>query len=568
MSTDIILNVEGLETRAAIVEDGRLVEIHHERNISRRFAGNIYLGRVATVLPGMQAAFIDVGLDRNAFLYIDDINPGHTGLEISDDAERATSGHRRKSITQLITAGQELLVQIAKEPIGTKGARVTTNITLPGRYLVLMPTADYVGVSRRIESEDERARLRELAQGLDRDGMGVIVRTVAEGVSVDDLRRDLSFLKGVWAKIRGRSRKSNAPALMHREYDLVYRIARDCLDDNVDRLFIDSAEEYRRTADFVSSVMPSLSSRIHHYTGKEPILQHFGVEPQLARALKRKVWLDCGGYIVIDATEALVSVDVNTGRFTGTTDLADTVFRTNMEAATEIARQLRLRNLGGIIVIDFIDMDRSDDRERVLARLKEELAKDRTKSNVLGFTSLGLVEMTRKKVRQSLDDVITKTCPVCDGKGRVPSEATTAISAEREIAAASRSNRGRSLLVEVHPSVAALLIGVGGQNLERLERELATPLYVKGRPDMDTSQISISALDDQPLAVQMTVPVTPGQQLEVAVEDRHIGNEYDGIARVNGFVLDIAGAGDRVGETVRVEVTKVFRTYARATLVP
>ncbi len=567
VSTEIILNVEGLETRAAILEDGRLVEIHHERTVSQRFAGNIYLGRVANVLPGMQAAFVNIGLDRNAFLYIDDVSPAQAGHHVDGETERSAGSVNRKSISKLLTPGQELLVQVAKEPIGTKGARVTTNITLPGRYLVLMPTADYVGVSRRIESEDERSRLRELANGLSRDGMGVIVRTVAEGRSVDDLQQDLDFLRGVWDKIRSKSRKANPPSLLHREYDLVYRVARDYLDEKVDRLTIDDAEEYRRTLDFVASVMPSFREKVHHYGGKDPILQYYGVEPELARALKRKVWLDCGGYIVVDSTEALVSIDVNTGKFTGSTSLAETVFRTNMDAAVEIARQLRLRNIGGIVVIDFIDMDRQEDRNRVLARLKEELSKDRTKSNVIGFTGLGLVEMTRKKVRQSLDDFMTKTCPYCEGKGKVPSEVTTAIAAERDIAAAARTYRGRPLLVEANPAIAALLIGSGGQNLERLERDLGVPLYIKGQPNADMTQVTVTPLDDESIAEALLAPVSPGQQLDVIIEDRHVGIECDGIARVDGYVLDVAGAGDRIGDRVRVEVTKVYRTYARACIV-
>lgn len=567
VSTEIILNVEGLETRAAILEDGRLVEIHHERTVSQRFAGNIYLGRVANVLPGMQAAFVDIGLDRNAFLYIDDVSLDQAGNQVDGETVRSAKSPDRKSISRLLSPGQQLLVQVAKEPIGTKGARVTTNITLPGRYLVLMPTVEYIGVSRRIDSEDERARLRELADGLNRDGMGIIVRTVAEGRSVGDLQRDLDFLKGVWGKIRSKSRKANLPCLMHREYDLVYRIARDYLDEKVVRLIIDSAEEYRRTLEFVSSVMPSFKAKIHHYSGKEPILQYYGVEPELARALKRKVWLDCGGYIVVDPTEALVSIDVNTGKFTGSTSLAETVFRTNMDAAAEIARQLRLRNIGGIVVIDFIDMDRQEDRNRVLNRLKEELSKDRTKSNVIGFTGLGLVEMTRKKVRQSLDDFMTKTCPYCEGKGRVPSEVTTAISAERDIAAAARTYCGRPLLIEANPAIAALLIGSGGQNLERLERDLGVPLYIKGQPNADMTQVTVSPLDDESLTEALSAPVSPGQQLEVVIEDRHIGIESDGIARVDGYVLHVAGAGHLIGDRIRVEITKVFRTYARACMV-
>jgi len=568
VSTEIVVNSENLETRAAVLEDGKLVEVHYERNVSRRLAGNIYLGKVVRVLPGMQAAFVDIGLDKNAFLYIDDISESACDSGGIGESERCGSDRMRaKSISRLVASGQQLLVQVAKEPTGTKGARVTTNVTLPGRYIVLMPTADHVGVSRRIESEDERSRLRGMALSLDRRGMGMIVRTAAEGVSEEDLQGDFDFLVSVWEKICSKSKRSDAPALMHREYDLVYRLIRDFVDESVNRLIIDSADEYRRAVDLVSTVMPWFRDRVQHYLGKTPILQHYGVEPQLSRAFSRKVWLDCGGYIVIDPTEALVSIDVNTGKFTGTTSLADTVLRTNMEAAAEIARQLRLRNLGGIIVIDFIDMERPEDREKVLARLKEELARDRTRTNVIGFTGLGLVELTRKKVRQSLDDLMTKECPLCDGKGRVPSEATTAISAEREIAAAARVSEGKPLLVEAHPSVAALLIGVGGQNLERMERDLGISLYIKGRPDVRIDKVIITPLDDEALAAQLVAPVSPGQQVDVEIESRHIANESDGIARVDGYVLDVDGAGDRVGDVVRVEVTKVFRTYARAVIV-
>ena len=547
MSTEIVVNSENLETRAAVLEDGKLIEVHYERNVSRRLAGNIYLGKVVRVLPGMQAAFVDIGLDKNAFLYIDDISESACDSGGIGESERCGSDRMRaKSISRLVASGQQLLVQVAKEPTGTKGARVTTNVTLPGRYIVLMPTADHVGVSRRIESEDERSRLRGMALSLDRRGMGMIVRTAAEGVSEEDLQGDFDFLVSVWEKICSKSKRSDAPALMHREYDLVYRLI-DFVDESVNRLIIDSADEYRRAVDLVSTVMPWFRDRVQHYLGKTPILQHYGVEPQLSRAFSRKVWLDCGGYIVIDPTEALVSIDVNTGKFTGTTSLADTVLRTNMEAAAEIARQLRLRNLGGIIVIDFIDMERPEDREKVLARLKEELARDRTRTNVIGFTGLGLVELTRKKVRQSLDDLMTKECPLCDGKGRVPSEATTAISAEREIAAAARVSEGKPLLVEAHPSVAALLIGVGGQNLERMERDLGISLYIKGRPDVRIDKVIITPLDDEALAAQLVAPVSPGQQVDVEIESRH---RQATESLVDGYVLDIDGAGDRVGDVV------------------
>jgi len=295
VSTEIVVNSENLETRAAVLEDGKLVEVHYERNVSRRLAGNIYLGKVVRVLPGMQAAFVDIGLDKNAFLYIDDISESACDSGGIGESERCGSDRMRaKSISRLVASGQQLLVQVAKEPTGTKGARVTTNVTLPGRYIVLMPTADHVGVSRRIESEDERSRLRGMALSLDRRGMGMIVRTAAEGVSEEDLQGDFDFLVSVWEKICSKSKRSDAPALMHREYDLVYRLIRDFVDESVNRLIIDSADEYRRAVDLVSTVMPWFRDRVQHYLGKTPILQHYGVEPQLSRAFSRKVWLDCG----------------------------------------------------------------------------------------------------------------------------------------------------------------------------------------------------------------------------------------------------------------------------------
>ncbi len=570
MQKEILVNVEPGETRVAILEDGVLVEVYYERPTGQRTVGSIFKGKVENVLPGMQAAFVNIGLERNAFLYVSDALPAKNVEEEGDGQIRVEQKERngRLTIEDLLKPGQEIMIQVAKEAIGTKGARVTTHCTLPGRFLVLMPTVDYVGVSRRIESDRERDRLRKIAERIRPQGTGLIVRTVAEGKSEQELAQDAEFLIKLWKKILERNRTGPAPQLLHKDMGLIYRIIRDSFTEEVDRFVIDSKAEYEKVLELLDDIAPSLKKRVElFYSSERTIFDLYTLEPEIEKALRRRVWLKSGGYIVIDRTEALTAIDVNTGKYVGTVDLQDTVFRTNLEAAREIARQLRLRDIGGIIICDFIDMESDAHRQKVLKTLEEHLRRDRTRTYVLGITQLGLVEITRKKAKQSLDDAMQKPCPYCEGKGRVLSEESVAAKLRREIKAMLRRSSDEALLVEVHPAVAALLIGAGGINLRALENETGKAIYIRGSDQCHLENMVVRAMGTREEVEAKALPVRQGQILEVKVEEPHVSNLWDGIARIEGYVLDVEGGAKLVGERVRVEVTKVHRTYAKAKVV-
>ncbi|OPY57783.1 MAG: Ribonuclease G [Pelotomaculum sp. PtaU1.Bin035] len=558
MLKEIVVNVGEEENRVAVLEDKTPVEVYIERSVNQRLVGNIFKGRVENVLPGMQAAFVNIGLEKNAFLYVEDASPA-----------RSLEGHGQGgsalgiNICDILKQGQEVVVQIVKEPIGTKGPRVTTNITLPGRFLVLMPTVDYIGISRRIDSDKERERLKDLASRVKPEGMGVIVRTVAEGVEEEEFRQDINLLTKLWRKILSRSAHSPVPNLVHRDLVLVQRILRDVFTEDVDRLILDSRYEYEKVLDLLDITDSHLKIKVF-LDEREDIFLDYGIEQEIEKSLKRKVWLKCGGYLVIDQAEALTAVDVNTGKYVGTTNLEDTVLKTNLEAAREIARQLRLRNIGGIIIVDFIDMMKEENRQEVLQILEEEIKKDKTKTNILGITQLGLVEMTRKKVRPSLAEVLQKPCPYCEGRGKVLSEETLGIHFKNQIYHMARQTSSDTILVEANPLVAARLIGSGGVSLRDLENKTNKSLYIRGSAANHIESISIKPIQGNEDIQAGTLPVKPGEVLEVRVEEPHVSNLNDGIARVNGFILNIEGGGILVGETIPVEVGKVFRTYAKA----
>ena len=556
---EIITTVGEEETRVAVLENKVLVEMYIERAPSQRLVGSIYKGRVENVLPGMQAAFVDIGLEKNAFLYVEDAMP-------SRPLESADSTALGYNICDILKQGQEIIVQIVKEPIGSKGARITTHITLPGRYLVLMPNVDYVGISRRIENEKERERLREMVSQIKPANMGIIVRTVAVGVEVEELHWDINMLTGLWTKIANQTQNTPAPNLLHRDLELVQRILRDIFTEDVDRLIIDSYDEYQKILDLLDGVDYHLKGKVF-FIDNVNLFEENNINQEIGNILKNTVWLKCGGYIVIDQAEALTAIDVNTGKYVGSTNLEDTVLKTNLDAAVEIARQLRLRNIGGIIIVDFIDMGKEEHQQQVLSVFEEEISKDKTKTNLLGITQLGLVEMTRKKVRPSLSDVLQKTCPYCEGKGKVLSEETVGINVRQQICQLAKQTGAGTILVEANPLVAARLIGSGGANLRELEAHTAKKLFIRGSADQHIEMVTISPIYDQADIKSNNMPVKPGQVLEVQVEEQHINNHEDGISRINGFVLDIEGAGKMVGETVAIEIDRVFRTYARAKLI-
>ena len=459
MERELLVECAGDQTRLAVVEDGELAEFYIERKGHEKLVGNIYKGRAANVLPGMEAAFVDIGMEKNGFLYAGDILVDKTDFGL--DPHALEQELKNLSIKKLLKVGQEILVQVIKEPGGSKGPRLTSHITLPGRLAVLLPTVGYVGVSRRIEAEDERARLRAMAEALKPQGMGLIIRTAAEGVCEADLERDVKYLKQLWDSIAQRAAATSAPALLHRDVSLVYRAVRDMLVGGVKSLIIDDAQQYALARSTAEMLSPELAQKVIHHSAEAPVFEPYRIDAQAEKALLRRVWLKSGGYLVFDYAEALTVVDVNTGKFVGKHSLSDTVFQTNCEAVIELARQLRLRDIGGIIVIDFIDMDRAEQREQLLTLLRKELKKDRTKTNLVGITELGLVEMTRKKVHQPIHTLLMQPCACCQGSGRVLSDESIARAALSELRARSAAGQSSAFLIETTPAVAGQMLLLG-----------------------------------------------------------------------------------------------------------
>ena len=505
MKNLLLVNADGPEKRVALVENGQLAELYMERRRDGGIVGNIYKGRVVRILPGMQAAFVDIGVGKAAFLYVADAGgkpEDVSGLfyadqdekEEQDELPREEMTHaalREAPIEDQIREGQEILVQVAKEPIGTKGARVTTYISLPGRHLVFMPTVDHIGISRRITDDDERARLREMLEEIRPVGVGFIVRTVAEGQEPDVLRSDMEFLLKLWEEVLERNSRESAPCLLYQELDLTVRTVRDLLSPNVDSLVVDDRDEYKRLCRFIATFAPRYRHKVELYSGGEPLFDVHDVELEVDRAFDRKVWLKSGGYLIIDQGEALTSVDVNTGRFVGRRNLEDTITRTNLEAVREVVHQLRLRNIGGIIVIDFIDMEREGNRAKVWRSLQDALRPDRAKSNVLKISELGLVEMTRKRVRESLVNQLSEACPYCEGKGFVKSTLTVCYEVLREIRRQAENLAGERVEIRVNPDVADLLAASEHEHVALLERRFGKTIVVTARPDFHCEQFEI-----------------------------------------------------------------------------
>ncbi|MGE3401034.1 MAG: ribonuclease E/G [Vicinamibacterales bacterium] len=487
MNKEMIISSNAHETRVAILEEDQVAEIFIERERQRGVVGNLYKGRVSKVLPGMQSAFVDLGLERDGFLYVSDVlatfeefdrletdddppSPGTNGGQAS--ARQAGGGRGRDrerekgpepKIEELLKEGQEVIVQVAKEPLGTKGARLTSHATMPGRFLVFMPTVDHVGVSRKIDSREERSRLRGIVREFrEQHGFtgGVIIRTAAAGRPKDDIVSDLSYFHRVWTEIRQKSETSKAPAVVYQEQSLVAKLLRDLLTDDFSAIRIDSAVEHRRVLELIERIMPSLAPKVKLYDKEYPIFEEYGVQAELDKALRSKVWLKSGGSIVINQTEALVAIDVNTGRYVGKKSagrLEDTILKTNLEAAKEIVRQVRLRDLGGIIVLDFIDMEEKKNRQKVFQTVEQELRRDRSPSKALQVSDFGLVIITRKRVKQSLERVLTEPCPYCAGSAVIKSSSTICYEILAEVKKISADLDGQSLVLRVNPDIARAL---------------------------------------------------------------------------------------------------------------
>lgn len=493
---EIIVDINPYQTRVVLLEDGSPSEIYIERRGRERLVGNIYKGKVQNVLPGMQAAFVDIGLERNAFLYAGDIQIDRS--DFTFHGEQNDIKPAALNIKDIVKPGQEVMVQIVKEPVGTKGARVTTNITLPGRTLVLMPSVNYVGVSRRIEDEEERTRLKNTLEGITEEyKMGVIVRTAAEGKGEAEFRADMHFLARLWERIQQKSKLVSAPHLIHAEEPLVFRTIRDLFTPDIKRLVINDREFYEKVQVVAGILSPALREKVELYEGVPDMFDLLGLETAIEKALSRKVWMKNGGYIIIDQTEALTTIDVNTGKYVGTDNLQETITVTNCEAAKEIARQLRLRDISGIIIVDFIDMDEIADKERVLATLRAELQKDRTKSNVLGITQLGLVEMTRKKTRQCISHTLQSPCPYCGGDGKVLSHETVVLKARKQLMRMMATESSCDYLLRVHPHIAEIIADYSVPQMPILPAMNGRTVYVQADHHMRIDEFEVQRLTSQ-----------------------------------------------------------------------
>ncbi|TLY34968.1 MAG: Rne/Rng family ribonuclease [Nitrospirae bacterium] len=500
MGSDIIVNVAREETRVAVLDRKILTDLYIDRAKQRDFVGNVYKGKVVKVLPGLQAAFIDIGQDKAAFMHVSELigapEMGEPLLELDDKTTEVAKAHRHSSkpIEDLLEEGQELMVQVTKGPIGTKGSRVTAYVSLPGRYLVFMPTVEHIGISRRIEKDEERSRLKQLMQKLRKPGSGYIVRTVSEGVSDDELRSDVEFLQASWEEILEKKRRLKAPALLHSDLDLVFRTVRDHFTKDVQHLWIDSKVEYEAIREFVSRYLPEFLSRIHLYMKEEPIFDHFDLESEIARAMARKVWLKSGGHIVIDHTEAMTVIDVNTGRFVGKRDLEETIVKTNLEAVKEIAYQLKLRSIGGIIIIDFIDMERERNREKVFQALNEALGHDKARTKILKVSELGLVEMSRERVREDLYRALSEPCRYCEGRAYTKDPTTICYELFRDIRRLEPTPDESTVVIGAHPSVASVLTDEEAGSIADLERECQVKISIKPDSTLHIEQYDIVML--------------------------------------------------------------------------
>ena len=513
MSKELIIHSTAHETRVAFVENGILQELFIERPAEGDIASNIYKGRVLRVLPGMQAAFVDIGLDQAAFIYVADVLNNYQEFEqlmqvpaeededdlaeLDNAPERPPSLDQNFMIEELLHEGQEIMVQVSKAPIGNKGARITSRISLPGRFLVLMPTTNHIGISRRIEDENERRRLKETLAAIRPENYGLIARTVSEGVGTEKLADEMNFLVSLWEEIQKKNKNAPVRSLLHKELNVTLRAVRDLFTREVDKLVIDDRSGYEEILQFLDTFMPGLKSSVELYEDTEPIFDAYNLESEISRALKKKVWLKSGGYIVIEHTEALVAVDVNTGRFVGKHNLEETILKTNLEAVKEIAYQIRLRDIGGLIIIDFIDMEKKSNRERVFNALKDALRKDRSKTNVVPMSELGLIEMTRKRTRETLNRMLCEPCFYCEGEGYLQSRRTICYNIYRDIRREAGEMMGQSVTLKVHPDIAELLLGEEQGLVESVEKWLNKEVIIRSDPQLHLEQFEVYEIHKQ-----------------------------------------------------------------------
>ncbi|MFN8219387.1 MAG: Rne/Rng family ribonuclease [Fimbriimonadales bacterium] len=559
---EIIVNCSNRETRIAMLENRELMEYRVERE--ERVVGSIFKGIVQNVLPGMDAAFVDIGLERNAFLYVADILPDDPNDNSPASIKR--SELRRRKIKELIRPGQELMVQVTKGPRGTKGARVSTRIALPGRYVVLMPESNHVGVSRKLEDRSERDRLRRIGDKIAPDGFGLIMRTECEGRTEGELKADVVFLQELWQRVMRDAKRQRAPACVHRDQTLLYRTVRDMFGEDIDRMVIDDPDEYEKVHLAASIVAPLLREKIELYDGETPVFDAFSIEKELDRLLQHKVNLKSGGSLVIDEMEALTAIDINTGKQVGSTSLNETIVKANLEAAEEVVRQLRLRDMGGIIVIDFIDMESATDRKKVLDHFMLHLSRDRARTRVGKISSLGLVEITRKRTGESVTEAISSVCPMCEGQGRISSKETVSLWIERDMWR-KISDPGNAFLVECHPAVVEALIGADGENVEELEHQMRRGVYIRANFDMEYEEYEIRSgtieeFDRQHMGFRRAQVV----ECNVRRSSHETLNKIIGWTD-GGYYIELIDGAKYVGQRAKVCLQDIRRSFAVADVI-
>jgi ribonuclease G len=536
-----------------------------ERRWSRSIVGNVYKGKVDNVLPGLEAAFVDIGIDKNGFLHVDDIVM--PGVEVQ---RRGRAGGKGQRISELLKPGQEIIVQVVKDPLKTKGARLSMQLSIAGRYLVYVPQGEGIGVSRRLEDK-ERERLRKQTKGLDLMGGGGIIRTAARGAVREDFEREIKYLHKLHELLQQRAKDASAPDMVFQEADLSVRVVRDIFSEQFERALVDDKKQYERLISFFTRTAPELLERVELYEDEEPLFDRFGVEEVVRSTLNRRVDLPSGGYLMIDYTEALTVIDVNSGSFTGRgkgARLEDTISKTNLEAAEETVRQLRLRDIGGIIVIDFIDMARARNRDAVLKTLRKMLDEDRTKTYVMEISPLGLVEMTRQNVTDGVREILTKTCPTCDGEGVVLSEETVAIDVERKLRElAAEKPTSKAFLIQVHPQVSSFLINGPGRPILDLERELDKHFHFEGSESLAIDHFAVMMEGSSEEVEERALPFREGEEVLVTIAEPHMYEENDAVAKLDGYIISVEDAMRHIGQKRLVRIEHVTRSAATASLV-
>ena len=553
MNKEMLISSDKSETRIAILESKKVTQLFFDRKSKKSLVGNIYMGRVKNILPGLDAAFVDIGEDKNAFLYINEVGP-----DIEDDNAEEIP----KKIQYVLKPNQMVLVQVTKDPMKAKGARITTYISIAGRYLVLAPFNKGIGISRKVYGE-ERENLKKLAVEIKSEDYGLIVRTAAREADKNKLKKDLKQLLKKWNFIKKKAAALNKPGIVFNEYSVILKLMRDMFSEEFSAIYVDKKVLKREIGRYLYSVGIKFNNIIVHH-GKEDLFEAFNINEVIEGALERKVWLKSGGFIVIDYGEAMTTIDVNTGKYTSNKSSSQTILRTNLEATETICNQLRLRDIGGIIVIDFIDMASEKDRKKVYSRFLQCLENDRTKTEILQFSKLGLLEMTRKNVSDGILDTMCKICPSCGGSGYIKSEETIRLETERKIRKLTRESMAKGFLIKLNTNIAALVIGTDGRNLKHLENITKKYINIQGDSKLPIDSFIISAEGSIAEIQEASKPFKTGDILDLLVEEAYFHNKNDAISRVDGYIVQIIDGGKYIGQRLKVEIKSVSKTSAVA----